>query len=182
MHFEPGSFYHIYNRGNNREKIFYSRANYLYFMKKAHQALEPYSSTLAWCLMPNHFHYLVRTNDDNFSTAGLSRNIGIWLRSYTRAINRQEGRTGSLFQQHTKAKELASRDGNYPLVCFHYIHYNPIKAGLVNKLEDWEFSSYREYYGLRESRVNINLARELNLFGDDLIQNPVGLVDTEGLY
>jgi putative transposase len=105
------------------------------------------------------------------------------LRSYTRAINIQENRTGSLFKPHTKAQCLTKIDGitpsylnstfgasitmqtpenEYPNVCFNYIHQNPVKAKLVAKPEDWEFSSYRDYCGLRadDGLVNMEIAKE----------------------
>jgi putative transposase len=108
--------------------------------------------------------------------------IGIMLRSYTRAINKQENFTGSLFRKETKAecvncpKGLApaylTKDGitkinvenpqkQYPQICFNYIHQNPLKAGLVNNPVEWEFSSAPEYAGLRNwELVNKNIAAE----------------------
>ncbi|MDD3490054.1 MAG: hypothetical protein PHR62_09250 [Paludibacter sp.] len=53
------NIYHIYNQGNNRQKIFYNRDNYLYFLQKMNDYLLPYCDVLAWCLMPNHFHWMV---------------------------------------------------------------------------------------------------------------------------
>ena len=93
----------------------------------------------------------------------LNRSIAILLSSYTRAINKQERRTGSLFQQKTKAKSLTgSADPGYPFVCFHYIHQNPLRAKLVKQLEDWEFSSFRDYAGLRNGTLtNKALASQL---------------------
>ena len=95
-----------------------------------------------------------------------SDDLKIMLRSYTRAINKQEDRTGSLVQQHTKVKSLDSdtitTGKNYPLNCFHYIHQNPIKARLVRKMEDYEMSSFRDYIdSSKESICNRELAREL---------------------
>jgi len=55
MIFEAGNLYHIYNQGNNRIPIFFSRENYLFFLKKIKQYVLPYADVLAWCLMPNHF-------------------------------------------------------------------------------------------------------------------------------
>ena len=72
----------------------------------------------------------------------LSRKLGTILSSYTQAFNKQENRTGSLFQPKTKAKELNSQNS---LICFHYIHQNPVKASLAMRLEDWTYSSFREY-------------------------------------
>ena len=80
------------------------------------------------------------------------------LRSYTRAINLQEERTGSLFQQKTKAKIVNS----HGIICFNYIHQNPLKAGIANKIEDWEYSSFNEYLGKTSKPVaNIELGRKI---------------------
>jgi len=83
----------------------------------------------------------------------LVTNIAILLRSYAQAINNQEGRSGSLFQSKTKAKKLSDGRGFYGLTCFHYIHQNPVKAELVQHLKDWEFSSYRDYAGIRNGTL-----------------------------
>lgn len=83
--------------------------------------------------------------------------IGVLLRSYTRAINIQKNRTGSLFQQKTKAKELIDENANitksYALICANYIHQNPLKYKLVNDLNDCKFSSYLDYAGLRNGSL-----------------------------
>lgn len=84
--------------------------------------------------------------------------LKIMLSSYTRGINIQEGRTGSLFQQHTKKKVLT----HYGFVCFHYIHQNPMRAGLVRKMEDWLYSSFNSYFKeLSDTICNRDLAHEL---------------------
>jgi len=102
----------------------------------------------------------------------LSEGIRIMLSSYTKAINKQGGRTGSLFQQNSKAKALIScgtssrcattSSSDYAITCFYYIHQNPLKANLVSKMEDWEFSSFKDYVGLRNGKLcNQLLAKEL---------------------
>jgi hypothetical protein len=84
------------------------------------------------------------------------------LSSYAQAINKQEGRSGSLFRQKTKAKLLDDRDEDYPITCFHYHHQNPVMAGLVYNMEDWEFSSFREYFmGGNDTLCDIELAYAL---------------------
>jgi len=101
------------------------------------------------------------------------------LASYTRAINIQENRSGSLFRSETKAICLNEISGiapswfktsgityfniglpekEYPLVCFNYIHQNPVNAGFVNSPEEWEFSSYADCVGLRDDKL-INKTR-----------------------
>lgn len=200
MQLEAGELFHIYNRGNNSDRVFYTRENYLFFLGKATCYLKPYCDIIAWCLMPNHFHFLVKINRLEISIENsalnevpdnsqkpiivqrtLNHSVGIMLRSYANAIQKQEKRTGSLFQKQTKAV-LITEDNrfsptyfntafgamvnmgeykSYAETCFHYIHNNPKAAGIVAKNEDWEFSSYRDYAGLRDGRlVNKELGRE----------------------
>ena len=63
MHFEKDLIYHIYNQGNNKQKIFFNRENYLFFLGKINTYIQPYADILAWCLMPNHFHLMVLVNE-----------------------------------------------------------------------------------------------------------------------
>ena len=199
MFIEKDHIYHIYNQGNNRQKIFFRRENYLFFLGKMKEYILPYGDIMAWCLMPNHFHWMVyvkETDIFNSRSATLSRtrtvsnnisfnkSIGILLASYTRAINAQENRTGSLFRDKTKAECLTAYNGitpsfynteygtiinipdpeiEYPQICFNYIHNNPVKAGLVKNAEDWEFSSFQDICGMRNGRL-IN-REKINEFG-----------------
>lgn len=193
MHFEQGHIYHIYNQGNNRQRIFFERDNYLFFLRKMREYLLPYCDVVTYCLMPNHFHWMVEvkmigSGEDPSGGATLSRtptpssseiaplnkSIGILLASYTRAINIQQKRSGSLFRPKTKAECLTARNGvspsffrrefvtqvnihhreeEYLQICFDYIHQNPVVAGLVGVAEDWEFSSFRDYKGLRNGTL-----------------------------
>ena len=199
MQFKEGRIYHIYNQGNNRQKIFFERENYLFFLKKMHEYLPPHCHVLAWCLMPNHFHWMVELTNLNathdathrmtrshpMSERTLNNSIAIILRSYTRAINKAQNKTGSLFRAKTKAECLTCIDGitpaffntnygtlinisnpekEYPQQCFNYIHDNPVKAGLVENPEDWEFSSFSDYYGIRNGTL-VNKERTKTLIG-----------------
>ena len=98
----------------------------------------------------------------NTMVNSFSENLRTMLSSYTQAINKQENRTGSLFQQNSKLKPIndifygkISNPNNigYDYYCFHYIHNNPINSGIVNKNEEWEFSSYQDYLGLRNGTL-----------------------------
>ena len=92
------------------------------------------------------------------------KNIGILLSSYTRAINKQQQRKGKLFAHNSTAKCLNDTIQNDNLLenCFHYIHQNPLRAGLCNKLKDWEFCSFRDYAGYRNGTlINKELAFEI---------------------
>ena len=194
---KPETFYHIYNRGNNKLPLFFTRENYLYFLRKVRKYLLLHIEVIAYCLMPNHFHLLVYAKPDVISKS-FSNDLRVMLRSYTRAINNQEERTGSLFQQHTKIKPLeevagshnmnlshsmtGGGDDNYPFICFHYIHQNPMKAGLVSQMEDWEMSSFRDYAGLKnDSLCNKKLAYELLEVpesGDLFVDQSYGVYDS----
>lgn len=164
MEFEAECIYHIYNRGNKKQRIFFKEENYLYFLRKLRVELLPYCEILAYCLMPNHFHFIVfikskslnLLDNSNKRNKTLNNAIAILLRSYTRSMQAQENFTGSLFQQKTKAKELIDTDNatiNYTSLCAHYIHFNPLKAKIVENLEEWEFSSYRDYMNLRNGTL-----------------------------
>ncbi len=197
MDFEKGHIYHIYNQGNNRQKIFFNRENYLFFLSKIKKHILPYADIFAWCLMPNHFHLMVLVNKIEIRShnsqgvtwshpltkpRSLNNSIGIMLRSYTRAINKQEKRSGSLFRETTKAEcltctkesppswfmnngtaqiNISLPEKQYPQLCFNYIHLNPVRAGLVKNIDDWEFSSAKDYFGLRDGKIiNNNKANE----------------------
>lgn len=152
MEFKPNTLYHVYNRGNNKQKIFFNYGNYLYFIKKIEKHLLPHCDLLAYCLMPNHFHFLIEPKEKT-EEKEINKAFQIMLSSYSQAINKQENRTGSLFQQHTKAKLLETENPLYAEICFHYIHQNPVKAGLVKEIEGWEFSSVKEYALLRNEKL-----------------------------
>lgn len=201
MKIDSGYFYHIYNRGNNGQKIFYEKKNYFFFLRKMKEHIFPYASIVAWCLMPNHFHWIVFVHKTTIeipqkqkSRHTMTQNhgmtvteniyqktkhrtfnysIGILLRSYTRAIQKKKKFTGSLFQQHTGMKPLIDEikiepaywntvfgtvinipEGkNYLETCIEYVHQNPVYSGLVEKAEDWEFSSLKDYLGLRKGKL-----------------------------
>lgn len=170
MEFHQHELYHIYNRGNNKQPIFFNYNNYLLFLDKVRKFILPHCEILSYALMPNHFHFQIVADERTIQTvmiSGQERNIlseGIrnLLQTYTKAINRQNSTTGSLFQQNTKAKCLSDGSINYGTTCFHYIHQNPMKAKLVKQMEDWEFSSFRDYSGLRNGTLcNKKLAVEL---------------------
>ena len=161
MEFSNNELYHIYNRGNNKQPIFFKPDNYLYFLQKVRKFILPNCDILAYCLMPNHFHFLISSDTRTVATkliGGKYRNVlseGIrnLLQTYSKAINEQNKSTGSLFQQNTKAKCLTKGANNYDYICMHYIHQNPMKAKLVKKMEAWEYSSFKDYCGFRNGTL-----------------------------
>ena len=170
MHFNPNKTYHIYNQGNNKQQIFFTHENYMYFLSMYKTLVAPHADTLAYCLMPNHFHFLISTNETSvtpvkvgsLTLSALSNGIRVLLSSYASAINKQQQTSGSLFRQKTKAKLLENGSANYTFTAFHYIHQNPLEAGLVQSLNDWEYSSFKDYTGIRKGTLcNKQLAKQL---------------------
>lgn len=191
MKLKSGEIYHVYNRGNNRQLLFYDRENYLLFLSKMREYLVPQCDLLAYCLMPNHFHLLVHANKKSAriyrrthiltnlpvtprpKMTMFSKGLQLLLSSYAKALNKRYTRTGSLFRQNTKWKRTSDEmfTADYSLPCFKYIHNNPVTAGYVHSPIDWEFSSYREYAGMSpgEPLCNIKLCKELlNLERNDM--------------
>ncbi len=141
--FQPEHYYHLYNRGNNRNPIFYDQENYLHFLRLIRRYLiEQTLDVLAYCLMPNHYHLLVQCKTNDVSGAMMRLSV-----AYTKAMNRRYSRVGALFQGQFQSIAVDSDEYLYHLT--RYIHFNPVKAGIVAHPKDWEFSSYRDYAGMR---------------------------------
>jgi len=163
--FVTGLYYHIYNRGNNRQNIFFQPENYLYFLRNVKRYLAPLAKVTAYCLMPTHYHLLVKvqtsevlkkhilseTRVEQTSEVSISRAMMRLSVSYTKAINKRFARVGSLFQGQFQAKPVQ----NYPhlLNLCVYIHANPVKDGLVGLPEDWIYSNYMEWLGQRNGAL-----------------------------
>jgi len=140
LSFTPDEFYHIYNRGNNKGRIFFEPENYPFFLEKLGKYLRPDQVDIhAYCLIPNHYHILVRL----LSGSDFSEKMHDLSISYAKSINKRYPRAGHLFQGRFKAKHVDSTE--YLLHLSRYIHLNPRFGGIVQRAEDWEFSSYRDY-------------------------------------
>lgn len=166
--FVPELHYHIYNRGNNRERIFFEPDNYLFFLKKIKEHLVPVADVLVYCLMPTHYHIVGRikqtseiskisevldaqistmvSNRSPLSTAMMKLSV-----SYTKAINKRFQRTGVLFQGQFQAKPVLNSP--YLLNLCRYIHGNPVKDGLVADIAQWPYSNYLEWIGERDGKL-----------------------------
>ncbi len=145
--FEPGNFYHLYNRGNNRQNIFFERENYLHFLRLVRRYLTSEEvEILAYCLMPNHYHLLV-----HFKAGNLSEQMKVLSLAYTKGMNARYNRVGALFQGRFGSSQVDRE--SYLVHLVRYIHLNPVKAGLVTHPNEWEFSSYREYAGQRQGTL-----------------------------
>ena len=169
MQFQRDQVYHVFNQGNNRQQTFVTDSDYELFLSYFEKLISPHGDTISYCLMPNHFHFMLLTKSscERLKQQGglvidaLTDGFRNLLSRYTRVFNARYERTGSLFRQKTKAKLL--NDGNTLesnhngvtdyLSCFHYIHNNPVKAGLVDSAEKWKWSSAAYYAGVTQESV-----------------------------
>ena len=224
----PGQCYHIFNRGINRQAIFFIEDNYRHFMAKYKKYMFSYWDTYAWVLMPNHFHLVIKVNSVNklievsnkdfikvsqgfltkherlitellelqstenacnpdltsfkdllnLSSASKNNPIGqqlllallTWsiserfrrfLLGYAKAINKQQKRTGSLFQKPFRRKEISSDKALINTIC--YVHHNPIHHNFMNSYEHFHWSSYNSYFN--GDKVSNSLNGAINVFG-----------------
>jgi REP element-mobilizing transposase RayT len=145
-----GEFYHI-NRGNNRDLLFFEERNYHYFLSLYAKHVAPVVDTYAYCLLPNHFHFLVRVKTPEeieafrisrtLKVSSPSQQFGNLFNAYAKAVNRAYSRTGSLFQNPFGRVNVSSNDHLTYLVC--YIHCNPQKHNPSTDFRRWTFSSFQ---------------------------------------
>jgi REP element-mobilizing transposase RayT len=154
---EKDSFYHIYNRGINGCLIFENDENKAFFLKQLSKYLFGKISIFGYCLMDNHFHLVIRLNDEEQIVTQAFSNF---FNSYVKAFNKEIDRTGSLFEKHFKRIKLIDEEYLKQLIV--YVHLNP-KHHLDLKFETYKFSSYPSFLSQKDTK----LEREevLNLFG-----------------
>jgi len=173
-----GQFFHAYNRGVNREKIFFREQDYRLFLQIVSECTDGVDIViLAYCLMPNHFHFVLR-QDEPYAMAHFFRHL---CDTYVKRINALYGRVGHLFQGAYKPKLVDNLD-TLPNLS-RYIHRNPVAANLVSDPILWEYSSSREYCGLRPSTF-INKSIILDHVGGteryrDYLSDPMDTLDED---
>jgi REP element-mobilizing transposase RayT len=168
---ESDKFYHIFNHANGRENLFEEDENYRYFLQQWNKYISPIAETYAYCLMPNHIHFLIRILPEaevklNIPTFGkfqtfqklFSKQFANLFSSYTQAFNKRYHRRGSLFMPNFKRKEVTNERYFKQLVL--YIHRNPIHHGFCTNILDWKFNSFHAYLSNNESKINQSLVFE----------------------
>lgn len=136
-----GLLYHVMARGNNGQEIYSEKKDYEVFLEQLREARQRYPFYLyAYVLMPNHFHLLLEVME--LPTARIMQSL---LTGYVRRFNRKHRRKGHLFQGRYKAI-VCDRD-SYLLELVRYIHLNPLRARLVRRPADWQWSGHGEYLG-----------------------------------
>lgn len=163
--FIENEVYHVFNRCNGHEQIFRNFGNYDYFLKKYHEYLDPHWETLVYCLMPTHFHFLVRvkpgTQNQISKMQPCVKAYADFCNGYVQAFNKQHGRHGSLFMRSFKRKSVEDELYLRKLIC--YIHNNPVKDGNVHSAQEWYHSSFHEMFKMNDHECSKN--EIINRFG-----------------
>jgi len=153
--FEPGCLYHVFNHsaGEVKDVLFRNHSNYERFLNNYKKYIPAVADTFAWCLMPNHFHLLVKIRNENHITPLLKANqkaedylahqFGNLQNAYAKYYNLKYQRRGPLFQSRVKRKKIET--GNYFIQALRYIHLNPVFHGFVKEIDDWQYSSWSAY-------------------------------------
>lgn len=180
-------FYHIFNRGINRYPIFFTEANYVYFLNLVQKYLVGYMDILAYVLLHNHFHLIVKVKDEleiknlNKKTQSVSnqpiqtktikvtdeeeigkmvsKQLRRFFTAYAMAINKQENRVGSLFDPKFKRLEITTQD--YLEYVIFYVHYNPEKHGYINNFKNYRYSSYKATAGYGKTKIDRKFVLEI---------------------
>ena len=135
----PGAWYHIMNRGRRSEAIYSGKEDFQMFIALLEETADMWNIRIsAYCLMPNHYHLLLQTPDGNISRAMRHIN-GV----YTQRYNRKHGVDGPLFRGRYKSILIGA--DNHLLKLVRYIHRNPVKAGLVDILDNYPWTSHKGY-------------------------------------
>ena len=144
------TYHHLYNRGANKEKIFFGAEEYIYFLRRIKYYKEKfYINILAYCLLPNHFHLFVKQQTEKFTISQFTSSL---LNSYTKAVNVKHRRSGTLFESKTKSKEIT--DESYFKWIIKYILENPVKGNLAREIDDWEFSNAKDLLNVRAGTLS----------------------------
>jgi REP element-mobilizing transposase RayT len=164
-------FYHIYNHAIGNENLFRNAENYQYFLKRYADFISPIASTYAYCLLPNHFHFLIRIKSEielleyyklkyveaekkpEFVVADFAmQQFSNFFNAYAKAFNKSYKRKGALFLDYMKRKSVT--DEKYLSNLLHYIHYNPVHHGICKKIGDWDYTSFHAHISQKPTRLN----------------------------
>lgn len=151
----PDTFYHIYNRGINGENIFKCDQNYRYFLNKFRQYVNPIANIYCYCLLSNHFHFLIKTktevelrkifNEEKYVHKPfphiVSKQFSNFFNGYAQAFNKMFLRTGGLFEEPFRRKSITNDE--YLVQIILYIHLNPVRHKLTKDYQNFPYSSFK---------------------------------------
>jgi len=169
---EPEYYYHIYNHANGFENFFNDEYDYQNFLNRYIKYIVPICETFAYCFMPNHFHFFVQIKPENELNKILKKNkvsnqvdsetisyrFAHFFNGYAQSYNKKYRRMGSVFKSTFERKPVKTE--KYFIKLVHYIHSNPVKDGFVEKIEQWEHSSYNSFFLNTETFINKDVVIE----------------------
>ena len=170
--FLPNNYYHIYNRGANKARIFCDHKDYLCLLSLLRLHLQEFAITvIACCLMSNHFHLILRQNGQ----PKISDFMQAVFHKYSMTFNQIHNHSGTLFEGPFRAILIDKNE--YLLHLCRYIHRNPQEAGIVKRAEEWPYSNYPEFLGKRKGTLSDSEFVKMN-FGsteayEDFVMNYV---------
>lgn len=142
--FAPGNYYHIYNRGAGKHALFREDDNYVYVLRQTKKYVRDFDLTIiAYVLMSNHYHFLIRQDGDVPAGELPKRVFG----GYSRAVFRRYAWSGTLFEGRFQAIHV-TEEAHLRHLC-RYIHANPVLHGFVATPDAWTYSNYHEWVGTR---------------------------------
>lgn len=162
-----GNYYHIFNRGNNYENVFFNHEDYIYFLHRFKYHMTNCCETFAYALLPNHYHLLIKVKE-NIEDHLFSFQLKKLIQEYTFRINDREKRNGNLFLKPFRRLEINS-DEYFTRLVF-YIHANPYKHNICRNFKSYSYSSYKSITSTTPTNINRNDV--LEWFGglNDLIE------------
>jgi putative transposase len=139
--------HHVTQRGNRRQQVFFSDADYAYYLRRLGEGCRKAGVAVwAYCLMPNHVHLVLVPSDED----GLRAALGEAHRRYSSLVNAREGWRGYLWQGRFAS---APMDDRHLMAAARYVELNPVRAGLVARPEGWAWSSARAHLAGRDDAV-----------------------------
>ena len=168
-----GEIYHIYNRAVGNELLFITSADYYFFLKKLDRFILPIANIYSYCLIPNHFHLLIKIKEaydipdkgnrttEISSSKKLNQPFSNLFNSYSKSFNKIHHRMGRLFIQPFKRIKVETED--YTRILINYIHRNPIHHGITKNFKDWKYSSYNAC--ISDIETKIDRQQVLSYFG-----------------
>lgn len=178
---EADKIYHVFNHAVAKENLFCNDDNFTYFLKKYFEHISPVADTFAYCLMPNHFHFLLKmkseeelskyyqiNNPTGFQNPSGTMNklnsqkFGNLFNAYTKAFNKMYKRRGKLYLAEFNRRWVC--DDEYFRRVVQYIHFNPVHHGFVDDIRDWKYSSYQSFF--TDSPGNLLKEEVIHYFDD----------------
>lgn len=156
----PDRYYHVFNRANNNELVFRDQEDYQFFLKKLGEIVSENIDILSFCLMPNHYHLLIKPKSyiKQKGDGSINECLRKFFQIYVQYINKKYSRKGSLFYKSFRRIEI-EHDFYLKYLLF-YIHFNPQKAQLVKSFTEYKYSSFMYFSSGKETKLRKDIVLE----------------------